>query len=213
MDAFEFRRDRYEAFSKFQNPLLNLSVVARLPEFRLYCRERQLQPFHFLLYCLYMSVKDIDNFLYREFEGEVIRIDTFYGGYTVINLDNNLNYAKFDISEDRAEFISRSLAAGVIARTTREFINTGRELEPRDQKNNIYTTCMPWLDLRAIEHPIYEYRSADVPLIAWGRYSELAGGTMSVPFCIQAHHGFVDGYHIHLLLQRLGERIAQEMAI
>jgi chloramphenicol O-acetyltransferase type A len=212
MDAFEFRRDRYEAFSKFQNPLLNLSVVARLPEFRLYCRERQLQPFHFLLYCLYMSVKDIDNFLYREFEGEVIKIDTFYGGYTVINLDNNLNYAKFDISEDRAEFISRSLAAGVIARTTREFINTGRELEPRDQKNNIYTTCMPWLDLRAIEHPIYEYRSADVPLIAWGRYSELAGSTMSVPFCIQAHHGFVDGYHIHLLLQRLGERIAQEMA-
>lgn len=213
MDKFEFRRDRYESFRQYANPLLNLSVVARLPEFRHYCKERQLPPFHFLLYCLYMSVKDVDNFLYREFEGAVIRIDDFYGGYTVINLDNNLNYARFDMSDDRAEFVSRSLVAGVEARATREFINTGRDLSPREQKNNVYTTCMPWLDMRAIEHPIYEYKSADIPLIAWGRYSELDGDTMTVPFCIQAHHGFVDGYHVHLLLQRLGERIAREMTI
>jgi chloramphenicol O-acetyltransferase type A len=213
MDKFEFRRDRYESFRQYANPLLNLSVVARLPEFRHYCKERQLPPFHFLLYCLYMSVKDVDNFLYREFEGNVIKIDDFYGGYTVINLDNNLNYARFDMSTDRAEFISRSLAAGVEARATREFINTGRDLTPREQKNNVYTTCMPWLDMRAIEHPIYEYKSADIPLIAWGRYSDLDGDTMTVPFCVQAHHGFVDGYHVHLLLQRLGERIAAETSL
>jgi chloramphenicol O-acetyltransferase type A len=213
MDKFEFRRDRYESFRQYANPLLNLSVVARLPEFRHYCKERQLPPFHFLLYCLYMSVKDVDNFLYREFEGNVIKIDDFYGGYTVINLDNNLNYARFDMSTDRAEFISRSLAAGVEARATREFINTGRDLTPREQKNNVYTTCMPWLDMRAIEHPIYEYKNADIPLIAWGRYSDLDGDTMTVPFCVQAHHGFVDGYHVHLLLQRLGERIALETSL
>jgi chloramphenicol O-acetyltransferase type A len=213
MDKFEFRRDRYESFRQYANPLLNLSVVARLPEFRHFCKERQLPPFHFLLYCLYMSVKDVDNFLYREFEGEVIRIDDFYGGYTVLNLDNNLNYARFDMSNDRAEFISRSLAAGVVARATREFINTGRDLTPREQKNNVYTTCMPWLDMRAIEHPIYEYKTADIPLIAWGRYSEMDGDTMTVPFCIQAHHGFVDGYHVHLLLQRLSERIALETSL
>ena len=162
---------------------------------------------------LYMSVKDVDNFLYREFEGEVIKIDDFYGGYTVINLDNNLNYARFDMSTDRAEFITRSLVAGVEARATREFINTGRDLTPREQKNNVYTTCMPWLDMRAIEHPIYEYKSADIPLIAWGRYSELGGDMMTVPFCVQAHHGFVDGYHVHLLLQRLGERIGLETSL
>ena len=55
MDKFEFRRDRYESFRQYANPLLNLSVVARLPEFRHYCKERQLPPFHFLLYCLYMA--------------------------------------------------------------------------------------------------------------------------------------------------------------
>jgi chloramphenicol O-acetyltransferase len=212
MNAFEFRRDRYESFRQYQNPLLNLSVVARLPEFRPYCKERQLPPFHFLLYCFYMSVQEVDNFLYREFDGNVIKVERLFGSYTVINHDNNLNYAKFDIAEERAEFIARSVAAGELARTTRELINTGRELTPRERKDNIYTTCIPWLDLRGIEHPIYEYKSADIPLIAWGRYSDLAGDTMSVPFCIQAHHGFVDGYHVHLLLARLGERIAAEIA-
>jgi chloramphenicol O-acetyltransferase type A len=117
--TFESRRDRYELFRQYQNPLLNLSLVARLPEFRRYCQERELPPFHFLLYCFCMSVLEVDNFLYREFEGEVIRIDRLYAGYTVINQDNNLNFANFDAPADRAEFIARSLAAGEVARQGR----------------------------------------------------------------------------------------------
>lgn len=210
--TFESRRDRYELFRQYQNPLLNLSVVARLPEFRPYCKARELPPFHFLLYCFCMSVLEVENFLYREFEGEVITIDRLYAGYTVINQDNNLNFANFDVPAGRAEFIARSMAAGEVARTTRELIDSNKGLTLREQKNSIYTTCMPWLDLRAIEHPIYEFRTADIPLVAWGRFSDLAGDTMSVPFCIQAHHGFVDGFHVHLLLSKLGARIAAEIA-
>jgi chloramphenicol O-acetyltransferase len=72
---------------------------------------------------------------------------------------------------------------------------------------------MPWLKLSAIEHPIYEHKSYDIPSLAWGRYSApRADGKLSMTMAVQAHHGFIDGYHVHLLAEAIGERIAQTLA-
>ena len=42
----------------------------------------------------------------------------------------------------------------------------------------------------------------DIPSLAWGRFRAVDGG-LQLPFSVQAHHGFVDGYHIHLLAQQV----------
>lgn len=213
MKNFEHRRDRFEAFCQFENPLVNLSIRLTLPEFRPFCKARALPPFHFFLYCMLTSLRGIDNFLYRIHDGEVIKIDEFYGAYTVLNVDNNLNYARFTISDELDEFIARSVAAGKVAKASRPLINSGADLSPRDRKNNIYTTCMPWLDLTAIEHPIHRHHEADIPLIAWGKMSEPNGETLTLQLSVQAHHGFVDGYHVHLLGQALAARIEQLVSV
>ena len=207
MENFEHRRDRFNTFCAYENPALNISLPLVVPDFRPYCKSRQLPPFHFFLYCLLMSVREIDNFMYRIYEGEVIKIDDFYASFTAINQDNNYNYASFTRSDDLEEFIERSVKAGQVARTTRELINTGADMTARERKNNIFTTCMPWIDMSAIAHPAYRLNEPDIPMIAWGRCSEPAGANMTVPFSVQAHHGFVDGYHIHLLCQALAARI------
>jgi chloramphenicol O-acetyltransferase type A len=212
MKNFELRRDRFEAFSAYDNPLINLSFDLDLPDFRPYCKAQQLPPFHFFLYCLLTSVKSIDNFMYRIHEGEVIKIDEFYGSYTVINADHNLNYANFTISEDLREFIARSVAAGEVAKASRALINTGAGMSPRQQRNQVYVTCLPWFDLSAIEHPIYRTSASDIPLIVWGKFADGAAGRMRLPFSVQAHHGFVDGFHIHLLAQKLASRIEELIA-
>jgi len=207
MEQFEHRRDRYEHFCRFANPTVNINLALDLPDFRPWCKERALPPFHVFLYCLLTSVRGVDNFLYRIHEGQVIKIDRFYASYTVINEDNNFNYARFTMSDVLNEFVERSVEAGKLARDSRALINHGGDLTARERKDNIFTTCMPWLDMRAIEHPIYNYQEADIPLVAWGKFSVPAGGRMTVPIAVQAHHGFVDGYHIHLLMQALTARV------
>jgi chloramphenicol O-acetyltransferase type A len=211
MENFEHRRDRYDAFCKFDNPLVNLGMRLTLPDFRPFCKARGLRPFHFFLFCILTTVRTIPNFMYRIYDGRVIKIDDFYGSYTVINDDNNLNYARFTMSQDLDEFVARSVAAGAEAKAARALINTGSDLSARQNREHIYITCMPWFDLTAIEHPIFKHRDFDIPLISWGRFSEPAGATMTVPFSVQAHHGFVDGYHVHLLLDALAARIAALM--
>lgn len=212
MQNFELRRDRFEIFNAFENPLINISLVLEVPDFRPWCKARQLPPFHVFLYCVLHAVKEIDNFMYRILDGEVIRIEEIFASYTVINGDNNLNFACFDMCSELPEFIRRSLAAKAQAEASRKLINTGREQAPLDQRRHVYVTCMPWLQMSAIEHPIYRHKAADIPSLAWGRFGEGKEGMMTLPFSVQAHHGFVDGYHIHLLTQAIARRVKDLIA-
>lgn len=209
MEKFEHRRDRYDLFRAFDNPLVNLGMQLTLPDFRPWCTARAIPPFHFMLYCVLTTIPTIPNFMYRIYQGEVIRIDQFYGSYTVINQDRNLNYASFTMCDDLTEFVARSVQAGAIASASRALINTGSDLTPRQQKDNIYITCLPWFEQASIEHPVFRHRDADVPSIAWGKFGAAQDGAMTLPFSVQAHHGFVDGYHVHLLTEKLAARIGQ----
>jgi chloramphenicol O-acetyltransferase len=213
MHNFEKRRDRYNAFASFENPLVNLSFELTVPDFRPYCKQRQLPPFHFFLYHVLHAITEIDNYMYRIYKGEVIKIADFWASYIVINQDNNLNFARFEMSPDLIKFIARSVASKQVAEASTKMINTSEDLSEYEQRRNIYITCMPWLKLSSIEHPIYEHKSYDIPSLAWGRFSEpRADGTLAMTMSVQAHHGFVDGYHVHLLAEAIGARIAQTMA-
>jgi chloramphenicol O-acetyltransferase len=213
MQNFEKRRDRYNAFASFEKPLVNLSFELEVPEFRPFCKQHGLPPFHFFLYHVLHALEGIDNFMYRVHRGEVIKIKDFWASYTVINQDQNLNFARFEMTPDLQEFVARSVAAKQVAEASTEIINTSEALSEYDQRRNIHITCMPWLKLTSIEHPIYKHKDYDIPSLAWGRFSDQrADGKLAMTMSVQAHHGFVDGYHIHLLAQAIAARIAQTMA-
>ena len=61
------------------------------------------------------------------------------------------------------------------------------------------TRCAPPNVLR----PYATIASPDIPSLAWGRFRDAPNGRMQLPFSVQAHHGFVDGFHIHQLAQRI----------
>ena len=213
MHNFEKRRDRYNAFASFENPLVNLSFELEVPDFRPYCKQQQMPPFHFFLYHVLHAIQGIDNYMYRIHQGEVIRIEDFMASYTVINQDKNLNFARFEMTPDLKEFIARSVASKQIAEASEQIINTSESLSEYDQRRNIHITCMPWLKLSSIEHPIYQHKTYDIPSLAWGRFSEpRADGKLTMTMAVQAHHGFVDGYHVHLLAEAIAARIAKTIA-
>lgn len=209
MKNFEKRRDRYDLFLAFDNPLVNINFQLDVPDFRPWCKERKIPVFHFFLFCLLNTVRDIDQFMYRIYQGDVIKIDDFPASYTVINGDDNLNYTRFAMTDQLDLFIERSLEAKRLAEASAALINTGQGETEREQRNNIFITCLPWLELAAIEHPIYRHRDADIPTFTWGKFGPAQqDGRMRIPFSAQAHHGFVDGYHVQKLAQALSQRIA-----
>lgn len=211
MENFETRRDRFNFFESFENPLLNITFKLETPNFLSYCKKQNIPAFHFFLFCLMKTLGKLDNFKYRILDNKVFKIDEIYGSYTTINEDNLFNYTRFQHSDDRAEFIKRSLAAREEAMEAETLINTGIELSPREMKNYIFITSIPWLDFTSIQHPVFKSKSADIPAVAWGKFTVLSEEKIVMPFSVQAHHGFVDGVHIHLLAKTLSEQIELEM--
>ncbi len=212
MKNFEKRRDRFEFFESFENPLLNLSFDFEVSDFRPFCKANKLPPFHFFLYCLFSSLNEIDNFKYRILDGKVFKVDELVGSYTILNDENMFNFTRFKLASNVEDFIKNSLAAKEEAMNATGLIHTGLELSLREMKNYIFITSIPWLKLTAIEHPAYKYKSSDIPSIAWGKFTSIAENQISIPLSVQAHHGFVDAYHIHQLAETIKAKIHSFLA-
>jgi chloramphenicol O-acetyltransferase type A len=212
MQQFERRRDRFDFFDRMESPALNLSFTMELPDYRPWCKEHGLAPFHVLLNAVLRSVLKIENFCWRLHEGEVIRIERLIPSFTVINQNNDLNFAMFEWSDDLRTFVARGLAAREEASNMVELNTRYRALSPREAKNQVFVTCIPWLNFQAIQHPMFTLKEPYTPSLAWGKFRSGAPGELLLPFSVQAHHGFVDGYHVHLLAQQIAAELAAMMA-
>jgi chloramphenicol O-acetyltransferase type A len=203
MDKFEQRRDRFALFDSMDSPALNLCFTLELPDFRPWCREQGLAPFHVLLCATLRAILKIENFCYRILDGEVIRIERLTPSFTVTNANDDLNFAVFAWSDDLTEFVTRSRAARDEAANMTALNDKYATLSPREAKEQVFVTCIPWLDFTSIQHPTAQFAQPDIPSLAWGRFRDAPNGKLTLPFSVQAHHGFVDGLHIHRLAQQI----------
>jgi len=124
-----------------------------------------------------------------------------------MNHNQVLNFTRFEHSDDISTFIKRSLAAKEESTNATHLLHSATEFSEREIKDYVFVTSIPWLDFTQIQHPVYTFKSADIPSVAWGKFRSEANGMMSMPFSVQVHHGFVDGYHIHLLSEEIGNQI------
>jgi chloramphenicol O-acetyltransferase len=207
MHDFERRRDRFDLFERMESPAVNLCFTLDVPDFRPWCKARELAPFHVMLCAVLRAVLKIENFRYRVVDGEVVRIDRLAPSFTVMNQHGDLNFATFDWSDDVREFVARGVAARDTASNMTELNIRYCSLSSRAAKEQVFVTCMPWLDFTSIQHPMASLATPDIPSLAWGRFRDGPDG-LQLPFSVQAHHGFVDGWHIHLL----GRQVAAELA-
>lgn len=209
MHNFEHRRDRFALFDGMDSAVLNLTFNMTLPDFRPWCHAHQLAPFHVMLRSVLRAVLTIDHFRYRVWQGEVIRIERLIPSFTVVNQHQDLNFAQFDWVDDLRGFVAASIAARDEAAAMTALNMSHRFADPRDAKDQVFVTCIPWLDFTSIQHPVASSSTPDIPSLAWGRLRSAPDGTLVLPFSVQAHHGFVDGFHIYQLAERIGAELSE----
>lgn len=211
MEHFERRRDRFAFFDKMASPSVNLCFPLDLPDLRPWCKAHGLPPFHVLLCAVLRAVHKVDNFRYRVVDGDIICIDQLTPSYTVINQHNDLNFAQFAWSDDLREFVARSLVAREEASGMATLNEKYLGMSPRACKDQVFITCIPWLEFTSILHPVASFAAVDIPSLAWGKFSDGKPGRLRLPFSVQAHHGFVDGFHIHQLAQQIAAELTELM--
>jgi len=211
MKNFELRKDRFDFFESFEKPQLHLTLKFECPNFLDYCKKKGLPPFHFFLFCFCQGIKKVDNFHYRIFENEVIKVDKFMPTYTVLNENNDVNFAKLYACDNLDSFIMSSLKSKNEAIRSEKLINIVSGKSARELKDTIFITSFPWFDYSSIDYPVFQIKSADIPSFAWGKFSKIDKNKIEMPFSVQAHHGFVDGFHIHQLLREICNAINENI--
>lgn len=207
MQKFALRRDRFAMFHGMDSPVLNLCFPLELPDFRPWCKAQGLAPFHVTLCAVLRAIRKIDPFNYRILDGEVIKIDRLMPAFTVTNMHDDLNFAAFEWTDDLREFVARGQAARAQAEGMEALNPFYASLSGRAAKEQVFVTCIPWLEFTSIQHPSPVLAQSDMPSLAWGRFRSLPDGRLQLPFSVQAHHGFVDGLHVAQLAQQIGIEI------
>jgi chloramphenicol O-acetyltransferase type A len=212
MGNFERRRDRFALFDGMDSAAVNICFPLALPDFRPWCKQQGLGPFHVLLCAVLRAVLKVENFQYRLLDGEVVRIDRMRPSFTVVNQHNDLNFAQFEWTDDLREFVARGMAAREQASNMTQLNTACRDLSARQAKEQVFITCIPWLAFTSIQHPSASLAHPDIPSFAWGKFSDAEDGRVQLPFSVQAHHGFVDGFHIHQLAGQIAAELDAMMA-
>lgn len=198
--------DRVSFFEGFENPLLNVTLQLEVPDFIPACKERGIPVSQYFFFHLSSAIHEVENFRYRLRNGKVHVLENMMLSNTVLTSEKFINFTLFEFHPKEGEFLKRSLLAKRFAENSRELCNTGPNISKEDLNRICFFTSLPWVNFTSIQHPVYRFKSNDIPSFAWGKFIQKKGKVL-VSLSVQAHHGLVDGLHIGQLSETLTKMI------
>ena len=76
---------------------------------------------------------------------------------------------------------------------------------PKDCYNEYYITCVPWVDIKSVTHPIPDDKASQcIPRICWGKYIN-EGDKYYLTLNITVSHIFVDGHPLSKVFNTIQE--------
>jgi len=197
------RQGQLALFGGYDLPVLNVTAECRSRDFVAPAKALGLPPFALLLYALAKASLEVENFRYRLQDGDVQVVTRLTASYTLLDRNENLNFSNVPFDADWRVFLERYLAEREVARHSSLL-----EAAPLPNRDFIFVTCLPWLRFTSIQHPIARLGDTSIPSFAAGRF-ERSAGEVTFPLSVQAHHGLVDGLHIHRLMACVEGELAQ----
>ncbi|MCH7411610.1 chloramphenicol acetyltransferase [Belliella sp. DSM 111904] len=192
------RKEHFAFFSEFEEPFYGINVKIDCTHAYAAAKEKGQSFFLYYLYRSLKTVNEIENFKYRIIDQDVYLFDQIDVSCTIMREDGLFAYAHMDYYEDEEEFIR--YANIEIAK-----VQQATTLMPSEYAvNEIHFSAIPWVDFSSISHARKFSRPDSSPKISFGKVVT-ADEKKWVSVSIHVHHGFVDGYHLGLFVNRLQE--------
>lgn len=192
-------------FDRYDQPAVNIAAEAECRDYTVAAKQAGVPPFALMLHAIGRASMEIENFRLRLLDGKVSRVEKLILSYTVLGPGDDLNFSHVAYGPDLERFVTDYLRDRAEARVARDL-----RLLPMTGRDFIFATCMPWLRFTSIQHPMARFGDCSIPNIAIGKFAR-DGGRLRFPLAVQAHHGLVDGIHIHRFIARV-ESILDEIA-
>lgn len=148
-------------------------------------------------YYFSLAVNSIDAFKYRYENGKIYKYDILKPNFTQMFDDETIGYFVCDMKDNLESFIEE------YKKIENEFLITKKSFNS-DNQGEIWFSCQPWFNFTGVITP-YD-KEISVPQIIWDKFS-FENDRCYINLMIMVHHGFADGYHIGLLINKINEII------
>lgn len=180
----------FQSYKKCEMPYTNICTNVDITEFMRFIRTNNYQFYSSLLFYITKAANYIEEFRCRIDEGAPVRWDQIAAGYSLMTYDDIFGTACTEFCEDFQDFYNQSIADINIAK---EGGVGSRKLDGK-RLDVIYITSVPWVNLTSFSQAITRSDQA-MPFVGIGRRFGY-GERVKISINVQAHHAFVDGFHI-----------------
>jgi len=196
------RREHFEVFKNFDEPLFGITVKVECSRAYLKAKETG---YPFSLYYLYLSLKaanEIEELRYRIEGDKVFCYDSVGAGPTIFREDETYGVGYFPYNKNIAEFMK-------LATLEVERVKAERGLKfPVTGENIIHFSTIPWADFTSINHARRLDIGRSIPKITFGKVTR-NGDKMWMPLDVHANHAVMDGFHVSKFIERFQELLNQ----
>ena len=187
------RLSHYNFFKDYEIPHLSVTNELDVTKFVEYIKTKKIDFFKASMYVVLRSINEVENFRYRVLDGDVVLFDKVGSGFTFMKKPPGYCNCYVDYNPNQKEFLEN------LMKITQ---NDENILMPHDGLDVVYMSFLPWGKFTSVTNPYRNPKEDTIPRILWNNaYKE--GDRYKINFSVQAHHSFIDGYHINLLHRKL----------
>lgn len=192
LDAWE-RRDHFRFFTRGALPAVgSMTVPLDVTRAKRRAEETGISFFALYLHLSLRTANTVENYRYRQENGEIILYHRVGAAFTVLRDDRSFGFASAPYSDSLDEFAQNVAAA--IERCKRER-GLPHGSSPPDYLHYTVVRNIPFTSLQFSASDNY-----DIPKFAFGALTAQAD-RLTMPHAVQSWHAFVDGYHTGLYFE------------
>ena len=201
------RKKTYLWFDSFVNPTYGVTSRVDVTNVVRYAKENNKSFFIVFLYLITRSMNEVKEMRMRFVNDNPVIFDTINPAVTVMTKNEIFENVNLVDYSDFEKFYSESKKYIDLAKNETELTNVS--YNESDKWDYYYITCLPWIRITSVTHPIPTDKSSlSVPRICWGKYV-LENDKYLMELNITVSHTFVDGYHLSKVFNILENKISK----
>jgi chloramphenicol O-acetyltransferase type A len=195
------RKATYEFFRDYDDPFFNFTGNVDITRLYRFSKENNLSMALSSLFYVMTAANEIREFRIRLLDGRLIEFDRIHATQTILNDDETISFAYYEMLPDVFGFDKAGKAATEKYKQLKTFdVESGRV-------DLIYFSIIPWVSFTSFKHASRLDRTQTVPRIVFGKIFD-DGSAKKIPLSVEANHTIMDGLHVGKLFNRFQELIA-----
>lgn len=199
-EEFE-RRDSYRFFKKFEKSYYGIGTRICIDSLIAYKKKYNASFYGLITFVIIKACNQVKHFRYRLQDNKICLYDKVACSCAVLKEDKNIEFTNFILeSNSLKNFLSEFEKKRKLALCENKYC------EKTLKAAALYLTAMPWFPIKYMDNARYRLRDDTIPRFTYGKYY-VNDEHIFLDLSIEMSHMFVDGYHVHLLLEEIDKII------